>query len=41
MSKSKSGENRSSRDSTRRPRNLPSKTGKPSGKGRDNAPAKK
>ena len=41
MSKSKSGDKRGSRDSTRRPRNLPSKTGKPSGKRRNNAPAKK
>ena len=42
MSKSKSGERRSSKDGTRRPPNLPSKKeGKPSGNGRDNAPAKK
>lgn len=42
MSKSKSGKNGSSRDSTRRPPNWPSKKeGQRSGKGRDNAPAKK
>ena len=42
MSKSNSGERRSSKEGTRRPSNLPSKKeGKRSGKGRYNAPAKK
>ncbi len=41
MSKSKSGEGRGSSGSTHHPPKWPSKTGNPSGKRRDNAPAKK
>ena len=41
MSKSKSGKERSSSGGTRHAPNWPSKNDNPSGKGRDNAPAKK
>ena len=41
MSKSKSGKGLSSGGGARQTPNWPSKTGRPSGKGRDNARAKK